>query len=113
MANRVVHFEVGCRDQAATAAFYSAMFGWAVDQAFQIGAETAGLTGHFTALGHEPYNYTIFYVEVEDVAAAASKAQQLGGKLLVGPIQIPAGIFAWVQDTAGNTLGLVKRTAKA
>jgi uncharacterized protein len=110
MPNHVVHFEIGCRDQAATATFYSKMFGWAVDDAFQIGAESAGLTGHLTALGHEPHNYTIFYVEVDDVAAAIAKAEQLGGKLLVGPIQIPICIFAWVLDTAGNTLGLVKRT---
>jgi uncharacterized protein len=113
MANRVVHFEIGCRDRAATAAFYSGMFGWTVDDAFQIGPETAGLTGHITALGHEPHTYTIFYVEVGDVADAVAKAQQLGGKLLVGPIQIPACIFAWVQDTGGNTLGLVKRIPQA
>jgi len=59
-------------------------------------------------LGHEPHQYTIFYVDVEDVEAALKKAESLGGKTLVPPVNIPAGTFAWMQDPEGNTVGLWK-----
>jgi hypothetical protein len=71
----------------------------------------AGITGHITALGHEPFDYTIFCVQVEDVAAHIAKAEALGCKKLVGPIYIPTGTFAWIQDPDGNTIGLWKNAA--
>ena len=102
----VVYFEIGCRDLTATKEFYQKMFDWPIDEHSQI-AE-AGLAGHLVALGHEPQHYTIFYVQVEDVAAAIAKAESLGGRKLVGPITIPTGTFGWIMDTQENTLGLWK-----
>jgi predicted enzyme related to lactoylglutathione lyase len=72
------------------------------------GDGAGGMTGHSTALGHEPHRYTIFYVDVDDVAAYLEKAKSLGGKMLVPPVEIPAGTFAWMQDPEGNTVGLWK-----
>lgn len=66
------------------------------------------MTGHVTALGHEPHHYTIFYVDVEDVKKCLDKAESLGGKTLVPPVEIPTGTFAWMQDPEGNTVGLWK-----
>src|SRR5262245_11660071 len=102
----VVHFEIGCQDLAATKDFYQKMFDWPIDEQFQI-AE-AGLAGHLVSLGHEPQHYTMFYVQVDDVAAAIAKAESLGGKKLVGPVTIPPGTFAWITDTQQNTIGLWK-----
>ena len=31
MGNPVVHFEIGCKDKAATSAFYAKMFDWKID----------------------------------------------------------------------------------
>jgi uncharacterized protein len=106
----VVHFEIGCRDSQKTLDFYSSLFGWKIAQAGPAAMiETGkGITGHITALGHEPYHYTIFYVEVDDVAAYLKKAEALGGKTLVPPVKIPTGTFAWMQDPEGNTVGLWK-----
>lgn len=102
----VVHFEIGCRDLAATKDFYQKLFGWPINDQFEIaGAE---LSGHLTSLGHDPQHYTIFYVQVDDVADAIAKAESLGGKKLVGPITIPTGTFAWIMDTQENTIGLWK-----
>jgi predicted enzyme related to lactoylglutathione lyase len=47
-------------------------------------------------------------VDVEDVAATLKKAESLGGKTLVPPVDIPNGTFAWMQDPEGNTVGLWK-----
>jgi uncharacterized protein len=114
MGQPVVHFEIGCRDSAKTQEFYKEMFDWkfeAFGPAAMIGAETGGIGGHISVLGHEPHNYTIFYVAVEDVAAALKKAETLGGKTLVPPVDIPSGTFAWMRDPEGNTVGLWKAKA--
>src|SRR5215469_12139522 len=55
----VVHFEIGCRDLAATKDFYQKMFDWPIDEYSQIA--DAGLSGHMVSLGHEPQHYTLFY----------------------------------------------------
>jgi len=102
----VVYFEIGCRDLAATKDFYQKMFDWPIDEQSQIA--DAGIGGHLVSLGHEPQHYTIFYVQVDDVAAAIATAESLGGKKIVGPITIPTGTFAWIMDTQENTLGLWK-----
>jgi len=109
MTHPVVHFEIGCRDSAKTQEFYKQLFDWKISvlgPAAMIAAESGGIAGHITALGHDPQHYTIFYVGVDDVAAYLEKAGRLGAKTLVGPIEIPTGTFAWMQDPEGNTVGL-------
>src|SRR5436190_19370455 len=78
--NHICHFEIGCRDRAKAAAFYSKMFEWKMeDHGASTGVRTgADVGGHLNALGHEPHNYTIFYVMVDDVATALAKAVSLG-----------------------------------
>jgi len=105
---KLVHFEIGCRDLPATKSFYEQLFGWKFNDQFQIAEQAAGIPGHLVSLGHEPHNYTIFYIQVDDVALAIHQAETLGGKNLVGPIKIPTGTFAWIQDPQGNTVGLWK-----
>ena len=112
MSQPVIHFEIGCRDQAKTVVFFSQLFGWKMQPAgmatmINTGA-SSGIHGHITALGHEPEHYTIFYVEVDDVQAYLDKAEGLGGKTLVPPVEIPTGTFAWFSDPEGNTIGLWK-----
>jgi predicted enzyme related to lactoylglutathione lyase len=111
MSKPVVHFEIGCLDTAKAATFYESLFGWSTSQMgparmIETGA-AQGIQGHFTALGHEPHHYTIFYVEVEDIGAHLSKAGELGGKVIVPKVDIPNyGSFAWFADPEGNTIGL-------
>lgn len=114
MGNPVVHFEIGCRDSQKTQNFYSSLFGWKIAEAGPAAMIDTGqgITGHISALGHEPFHYTIFYVEVDDVQAYLDKAAKLGAKTLVPPVPIPTGTFAWMQDPEGNTVGLWKPAAK-
>ena len=114
MAHPVVHFEIGCTDLARTEQFFGDLFGWKTQRNgpssnIDTGA-AGGMTGHMTSLGHEPRHYTMFYVEVEDVQAYLDKATALGGKMLVPPVKIPTGTFAWFSDPDGNMIGLVKNT---
>ena len=111
MPHPVVHFEIGCKDTAKTQEFYKGLFDWKMSEmgpAAIIAAEANGITGHTTALRHEPHHYTVFYVQVDDVAAHLEKAKALGAKILVPPLDIPTGTFAWMQDLEGNTVGLWK-----
>ncbi|MGB0035913.1 MAG: VOC family protein [Candidatus Acidiferrales bacterium] len=110
MPHPVVHFEVGCKDIEKTQKFYTDLFGWNIAQAGPAAMidTGGGIAGHITSLGHEPFHYTIFYVEVENVQAYLDKAKELGGKMLVPPIEIPTGTFAWMQDPEGNMVGLFK-----
>jgi predicted enzyme related to lactoylglutathione lyase len=113
MGKPVVHFEIGCRDRQKASQFYSALFDWSIVEqgpALVISTEAkTGISGHITALGHEPQNYTIFYVEVDDAAACLKKAESLGGNKIVGPVPIPSGKFAWFSDPEGNMIGLLER----
>jgi predicted enzyme related to lactoylglutathione lyase len=113
MGNPVVHFEIGCRDRARSAAFFSQLFDWRIHEAGPASMidTGSGIGGHITELGHEPYHYTTFYVEVDDIPAYLEKATSLGGRPLVGPIEIPTGTFAWFADPEGNTIGLWKPKA--
>jgi predicted enzyme related to lactoylglutathione lyase len=112
MGQPVVHFEIGCRDSGKTADFFAKMFDWqmqAMGPATMIHTgSSAGIQGHISSLGHEPHQYTTFYVQVDDVQAYLDKAASLGGKTLVPPVEIPSGTFAWFSDPEGNTVGLWK-----
>ena len=113
MAHPVVHFEIGCKDIAKTEHFFSELFGWKTQRtgpAANIDTGTPqGIPGHIVSLGHEPEHYTIFYVGVDDIQACLDKAVSLGGKVVVPPVKIPTGTFAWFSDLEGNTIGLLKR----
>jgi predicted enzyme related to lactoylglutathione lyase len=112
MGRPVVYFEIGCRDSAKTREFYADLFDWQITEAgpasvIQTNGEK-GIDGHITSLGHEPENYVTFYVEVDDLQAYLDKATALGGKMLVPPIEIPTGRFAWLSDPDGNIVGLLQ-----
>ena len=112
MGQPVVHFEIGCKDMARTQEFYAKLFDWQIvptgPAAMIETGGTGGIPGHITALGHEPHNFVTVYVEVDDIPAYLAKAEQLGGKKIVGPIDIPTGSFAWMADVEGTVIGLFK-----
>lgn len=113
MGRPVVHFEIGCTEVARTQKFFAELFDWQIQAAGTTAAmiQTAsekGIQGHITNLGHDPTHYTLFYVEVPDIQAALDKAVALGGKVVVPPVKIPTGKFAWFSDLDGNTIGLLQ-----
>jgi uncharacterized protein len=110
LPNPIIHFEIGCRDLPKAQSFFSSLFDWQIKSAGPAATiDTGGpVGGHITALGHEPFHYTTFYVQVDDVQAYLDKANSLGGRTLVPPIDIPTGTFAWFSDPDGNTIGLFR-----
>lgn len=117
MGDPVVRFEIGCRDRGATAAFYEKVFGWTLREAeFNTEIDTGsarGVPGAVTALGHEPHNYVLIYMETDDADAACERIRAEGGKVAIGPLDIPGGKgrFAWFHDPDGNMLGVFQPPA--
>ena len=96
--------ELATRDMDGAKRFYAAVFGW--------GNETHGeytewkVNGRSVAGGmpmgdHYPPQvppHWLVYFTVEECDAAAARAQQLGGKLMVPPMDIEPGRFAVIDD---------------
>lgn len=117
MGAPVTRFEIGCKDSPATRRFYEKVFGWKTKEAaFNTEVETGGgrgIDGAITALGHEPHNYVIVYMDVPDADKACENIKKAGGKVTIGPIDIPGngGRFAWFNDPEGNLLGIFQPPA--
>ncbi len=114
MPNPVVHFEIGCRDREKANGFFTALFDWKtsdygpLSKSIDTGS-ASGIGGFMTALGHEPHNYVMVYVEVDDVSKYIEKAVELGGSVFIPETEVPGqGSFAWIRDLDENTIGLWK-----
>lgn len=117
MGAPVIRFDIGCRDRAKTVAFYEKVFGWTGKEAgFNTEIETGGgkgIDGAVTALGHEPHNYVMVYMEIPEINAACDAIKAEGGEITVGPVDIPGngGKFAWFKDPGGNQLAIFEPPA--
>ena len=112
MPNPVVHFEVMGRDGPALQKFYATLFGWNVDgdNPMNYGMVTADEGGIGGGIGQSPDGNTLvtFYVQVADVQAALSKAEALGGTIVMPAMDMPGGpTLAQFTDPEGNRIGIV------
>ena len=115
VVNKLCHFEIGVRDQAKAEKFYGNVFDWKMEPQPNMTMIRTGddVGGHFNTLGHEPHNYVLFYVMVDDVAATIKKVEAAGGKKIVGPVPEGEGnVFAWVADPEGNVIGIYTERKK-
>ena len=114
MGNPVVHFEIGCPNRDQSRDFYQSVFDWQAAPygplSYQFDTGSArGIHGFTTALGHEPNQYVMFYVEVDDIGAKSKLVEDGGGQIMIPETQVPeSGSFAWCKDPAGNLFGLWK-----
>lgn len=100
--------------------FYNAVFGWTYDvDANDYGAVKqddrvqAGMMAITDELGEVPPNWAIYFL-VEDVAATAAKATELGGQVLVPPT--PAGEigkFSTIRDPQGAVFNIIEYAGPA
>ncbi len=115
MPNAIVHFDIGCRDREKTNSFYTSLFDWKttdygpLSKSIDTGSEE-GIQGFMTALGHEPHNYVMMYVAVDEIGPYLEKVVALGGSVMVPETEVPGqGKFAWIKDIDGNQVGLWKK----
>lgn len=114
MSNPTVHFEVLGTDQEGLRSFYTQLFGWKTTEmssasgdayAF-VEAEEGGIAGGIGKARDGIEGHVTFYVGVDDLEAALSKAESLGGRRLTEPMDIPNGQIAHFADPEGHVIGL-------
>jgi uncharacterized protein len=104
-------------DPAAATAFYGKLFGWATEtmdmgtgpyHMIKAGdASIGGITGMPPQAGAMPPNWGC-YVTVEAVDKTAELCVELGGKVLMGPFDIPTvGRMAVLQDPQGAVINVI------
>ena len=121
MGRPVVHFEIIGRDPAGLRAFYGELFGWgfetgdvatdAVSAPGQYGFVDAARSGSGInggvggGEGHEVL--VLFYVGVPDVGAALARAEELGGRRVLGPAGTPGQLVVGrFVDPEGHLIGV-------
>ena len=113
MSHPVVHFEVLGQDGKALQDFYASLFGWNINADNPMNYGMVDTAANGTGIGGgvgdgQGSSWATFYVQSDDLQASLSKAEELGGKTLVPPQELPMGIsIALFSDPEGHVVGLV------
>jgi uncharacterized protein len=121
MGQPVVHFEVIGKDGEKLESYYSQLFGWEIDSSNPMkygivaregntNTDGIGIGGGIMGMSGDYEGHVTFYVEVPDVEAALAKAEELGGKRLMGPETVePDGpTLGQFADPEGHLIGVVQ-----
>jgi uncharacterized protein len=115
-AKPVVWFEVVGKDGPALQQFYSQLFDWQVADAGDgsgyglVSAAEKGIGGGIGPSQDGGAGHVTFYVEVDDPAAVLARAEKLGGRTIMPPMELPQFhlTFALMVDPEGHLIGLSK-----
>jgi predicted enzyme related to lactoylglutathione lyase len=114
--------ELESRDPAAAKRFYGAVFGWGFEDhemgemtytEWQLDGKAIGGMADIKGRAPDevPAHWMVYFGSV-DADEAVDKIQQLGGQVMFGPIDIPAGRFAMVTDPWGAAFAVMKPSAQ-
>lgn len=110
--------ELHAGDGVSAFAFYADLFGWTKDRAMDMGE--MGVYQLFATDGSEPVGammtktpdtpapFWLFYFNVEAIDSAVARTLEGGGKLLMGPHEVPGGMWvAQCLDPQGAMFAMV------
>jgi uncharacterized protein len=113
--------ELHAGDGGAAWTFYAGLFGWTKVQALDMGAmgiyqtfSTGGeahVGGMMTKMPGMPKPIWFYYFNVDAIDAAAQRVEAAGGKIVMGPHQVPGG--QWIvqcTDPQGASFQLISAT---
>jgi predicted enzyme related to lactoylglutathione lyase len=116
-ARPVVFFEIHARNQEKMAAFYREMFEWNIAPGnipgflnieHGIGADPAGIGGVIAPASQS--TGVSLVIQVADLKDALTHAEELGGSVLMQPIDVPQGpTVARIADPEGKVVTLVQQ----
>ncbi|TMD58181.1 MAG: VOC family protein [Chloroflexi bacterium] len=118
MAHPVTHFEINARDAKAVQRFYQDLFGWGVDtnnpQDYGMVDTQASGRGINGGIGpsQDGRSWLTFYVDTPDPAKTLAKAEKLGARTIMPPMDMGVVTYALFADPEGNVVGLVKSQAQ-
>lgn len=107
--NKIDYFEIGSPHAKAAGEFYGSLFGWQVEEPTgpaKYGMVNGGDGGLWDTSDIGGQHWAIFYVHVDDVAAAVEQAQQLGATVAMPVIDNANITFAHLVDPDGNRFGV-------
>ena len=118
--SKIGYFEIFVDDFSRAQTFYENVFGWKFQKAgfpFEyymihlpgnepMGLNLGGMTKRKEMIGNGKQAATVCHIMVEELDEALQKITDNGGKLTGEKMRIPAGLFAYVTDTEGNTIGV-------
>ena len=112
MGHPVMWFEVQSKDVEKQRQYYAELFDWQIDannpMNYGMIDNGEGIAGGIGGAGDGTSRVT-WYVQVPDPEEHLKKAEELGGKRLFGPMQVPNGPeIAHFADPEGNVVGLMK-----
>jgi predicted enzyme related to lactoylglutathione lyase len=115
MSSPVVHLEITSQDGAKLQSFYTDLFGWKLDANNPMNYGV-GMLNESVGIGVGPAQdgpgAAVFYIGVDSAEDALGKAESLGGKRIMGPMEVPngptIGLFA---DPEGHTVGVFQAPA--
>lgn len=112
-ARPVVHWEIQAREPEKLRGFYAQLFNWQIGDGPimrippGIGGPQPGPGGHIRQSEHAGVT---LYVQVRDLKASLTKAEELGGSVLSQPFDTPGGpTVAGIADPEGNRVMLVQQ----
>lgn len=123
--NPVVHFEMPTEDHQRVKDFYSAVFGWELQQFGNEDYAVATTTatgedgrpttpgaingGFFTKSDDKPDQVPSVVISVKDIKEHAAKVKAAGGEVLGEPMDIPGiGLYVSFRDTEGNRVTMLQ-----
>ena len=114
MAHSVSHFEINAQNASAAQKFYKDLFGWGIDTnnpqnygMIDTKAKGRGISGGIGAT-QNGRSWVTFYVDTDDPAATLAKAERLGGRTIMPPMDAGTVTYALFADPEGNVIGLAK-----
>jgi uncharacterized protein len=112
MANPVVYWEIGAKDDEKLRNFYAEAFHWDVSPLPDVPYATVetgggGINGGILRTPGGKHSYVMLYVQVDDPQAYLDRIERLGGQVVMPPTPIPnVGTYAFFADPEGNVIGL-------
>jgi hypothetical protein len=113
----VVFFEIHAKDQEKLAGFYREMFEWNIAPGnipgflsieHGVGAPPEGISGVIAPASDQ--SRVSLVIQVADLEDSLAHAEELGGNVLMRPIDVPQGpTVARIADPEGNVVTLVQQ----
>jgi len=109
------HLEVTGTDADKLIAFYGGLFGWDLDANNPMNYGTGQVSDEVSigvGAAQEGPGAAMFYMAVKSVGDSLAKADELGGKQIMGPMEVPGGpVIGLFTDPEGHVVGVFEPRA--